>query len=77
MLEKALSHKYVMLNMEVILNPKVLGLEIAFPLSFISMKKGSAGRLHSSSCSEAGCSSMTTLSGLLYKTKSFFIASKV
>jgi hypothetical protein len=39
------------------------------------MKKGLACRSHSSSCSEAGCSSVATLSGQFYKIY-FFIASK-
>jgi hypothetical protein len=58
-LEKALSHKYVMPNMEAILNSKVLTfgnrsldkfLKNSFPFSFVSIKKESACRSHSSSC---------------------------
>ena len=50
-LEKALSHKYVLPKMEFILNPKVLRFgnrsldnfpKNSFPFSFISMKKESA-----------------------------------
>ena len=47
----------------------------SFPFSFVSIKKESACRSHSSSCSEARCSSVATLSGLLYKSMYFFIAS--
>jgi hypothetical protein len=84
-LEKALSHKCVLPNMEVVLNPKVLRfgnplldrcLKNCLPFFFILIKKGLAYRSHSSSCSKAGCSSMATVSGLLYKSMSFFTASE-
>jgi hypothetical protein len=53
MLEKVLSHKYVLLNMEIILNPEVLRFgnrsldkfpKNSFPFPFISMNREPAGR---------------------------------